>query len=554
MLTARLASTLARQLPRTAQQVCKNAIGAGFVAARNLQTSQQSNAAKAGGAEVSSILEDRILGQAPQANLEETGRVLSIGDGIARVYGLKNIQAEEMVEFSSGLKGMALNLEPDNVGVVVFGNDKLIKEGDIVKRTGAIVDVPVGQELLGRVVDALGNPIDGKGPLGSSERLRVGLKAPGIIPRTSVKEPMQTGIKAVDSLVPIGRGQRELIIGDRQTGKTAVAIDTIINQRRFNEGSNEKQKLYCIYVAIGQKRSTVAQLVKRLTDADAMKYTIVVSATASDAAPLQYLAPYSGCAMGEFFRDNGMHALIIYDDLSKQAVAYRQMSLLLRRPPGREAYPGDVFYLHSRLLERAAKMNDDNGGGSLTALPVIETQAGDVSAYIPTNVISITDGQIFLETELFYKGIRPAINVGLSVSRVGSAAQTKAMKQVAGSMKLELAQYREVAAFAQFGSDLDQATQNLLNRGVRLTELLKQGQYVPMAIEEQVAVIFAGVRGHLDKVDPSKIVAFEAEFLKHLQSSQQDLLKTIATEGSISETTEEKLKQVVISFLAGFNQ
>ncbi|KAK7115339.1 ATP synthase subunit alpha, mitochondrial-like [Littorina saxatilis] len=554
MLTARLASTLARQLPRTAQQVCKNAIGAGFVAARNLQTSQQSNAAKAGGAEVSSILEDRILGQAPQANLEETGRVLSIGDGIARVYGLKNIQAEEMVEFSSGLKGMALNLEPDNVGVVVFGNDKLIKEGDIVKRTGAIVDVPVGRELLGRVVDALGNPIDGKGPLGSSERLRVGLKAPGIIPRTSVKEPMQTGIKAVDSLVPIGRGQRELIIGDRQTGKTAVAIDTIINQKRFNEGSNEKQKLYCIYVAIGQKRSTVAQLVKRLTDADAMKYTIVVSATASDAAPLQYLAPYSGCAMGEFFRDNGMHALIIYDDLSKQAVAYRQMSLLLRRPPGREAYPGDVFYLHSRLLERAAKMNDDNGGGSLTALPVIETQAGDVSAYIPTNVISITDGQIFLETELFYKGIRPAINVGLSVSRVGSAAQTKAMKQVAGSMKLELAQYREVAAFAQFGSDLDQATQNLLNRGVRLTELLKQGQYVPMAIEEQVAVIFAGVRGHLDKLDPAKIVAFEAEFLKHLQSSQQDLLKTIATEGSISETTEEKLKQVVISFLAGFNQ
>eukprot|EP00745_Piridium_sociabile_P038236 TRINITY_DN6977_c0_g2_i1.p1 TRINITY_DN6977_c0_g2~~TRINITY_DN6977_c0_g2_i1.p1 ORF type:complete len:555 (+),score=176.67 TRINITY_DN6977_c0_g2_i1:88-1752(+) len=553
MLTARLASTLARQLPRTAPQVCKNAFGAGFVAARHLQTSQQCYAAAAGGAEVSSILEDRILGQAPQANLEETGRVLSIGDGIARVYGLKNIQAEEMVEFSSGLKGMALNLEPDNVGVVVFGNDKLIKEGDIVKRTGAIVDVPVGRELLGRVVDALGNPIDGKGPLEGVVRMRVGVKAPGIIPRTSVKEPMQTGIKAVDSLVPIGRGQRELIIGDRQTGKTAVAIDTIINQKRFNEGSNEKQKLYCIYVAIGQKRSTVAQLVKRLTDADAMKYTIVVSATASDAAPLQYLAPYSGCAMGEFFRDNGMHALIIYDDLSKQAVAYRQMSLLLRRPPGREAYPGDVFYLHSRLLERAAKMNDDNGGGSLTALPVIETQAGDVSAYIPTNVISITDGQIFLETELFYKGIRPAINVGLSVSRVGSAAQTRAMKQVAGSMKLELAQYREVAAFAQFGSDLDQATQNLLNRGVRLTELLKQGQYVPMAIEEQVAVIFAGVRGHLDKVDPSKIVAFEVEFLKHLRSSQQDLLKTIATEGQISEPTEAKLKGVVTSFLAGFD-
>jgi len=554
MLTARVASALARQLPRAAQQVSKNAVGAGFVAARNLQTSQTSYAAAAGGAEVSSILEDRILGSAPQANLEETGRVLSIGDGIARVYGLKNIQAEEMVEFSSGLKGMALNLEPDNVGVVVFGNDKLIKEGDIVKRTGAIVDVPVGRELLGRVVDALGNPIDGKGPIGSPDRFRVGLKAPGIIPRTSVKEPMQTGIKAVDSLVPIGRGQRELIIGDRQTGKTAVAIDTIINQKRFNEGSDEKTKLYCIYVAIGQKRSTVAQLVKRLTDTDAMKYTIVVSATASDAAPLQYLAPYSGCAMGEYFRDNGMHALIIYDDLSKQAVAYRQMSLLLRRPPGREAYPGDVFYLHSRLLERAAKMSETNGGGSLTALPVIETQAGDVSAYIPTNVISITDGQIFLETELFYKGIRPAINVGLSVSRVGSAAQTKAMKQVAGSMKLELAQYREVAAFAQFGSDLDQATQNLLNRGVRLTELLKQGQYVPMAIEEQVAVIYAGVRGHLDKMDPGKIVAFEAEFVKHLRSSQQDMLKTIASEGKITDATDAKLKEVVTSFLAGFNQ
>jgi len=552
MLTARVASALARQLPRAAQQVSKNAVGAGFVAVRNLQTSQTSYAA-AGGAEVSSILEDRILGSAPQANLEETGRVLSIGDGIARVYGLKNIQAEEMVEFSSGLKGMALNLEPDNVGVVVFGNDKLIKEGDIVKRTGAIVDVPVGRELLGRVVDALGNPIDGKGPIGSPDRFRVGLKAPGIIPRTSVKEPMQTGIKAVDSLVPIGRGQRELIIGDRQTGKTAVAIDTIINQKRFNEGSDEKTKLYCIYVAIGQKRSTVAQLVKRLTDTDAMKYTIVVSATASDAAPLQYLAPYSGCAMGEYFRDNGMHALIIYDDLSKQAVAYRQMSLLLRRPPGREAYPGDVFYLHSRLLERAAKMSETNGGGSLTALPVIETQAGDVSAYIPTNVISITDGQIFLETELFYKGIRPAINVGLSVSRVGSAAQTKAMKQVAGSMKLELAQYREVAAFAQFGSDLDQATQNLLNRGVRLTELLKQGQYVPMAIEEQVAVIYAGVRGHLDKMDPGKIVAFEAEFVKHLRSSQQDMLKTIASEGKITDATDAKLKEVVTSFLAGFN-
>merc|ERR1711862_262186 len=468
---------------------------------------------------ISSILEDRVLGAAPAVNLEETGRVLSIGDGIARVYGLKNIQAEEMVEFSSGLKGMALNLEPDNVGVVVFGNDKLIKEGDVVKRTGAIVDVPVGNELLGRVVDALGNPIDGAGPLGTAVRQRVGIKAPGIIPRQSVTEPMQTGIKAVDSLVPIGRGQRELIIGDRQTGKTAVAIDTIINQKRFNDLGDDKAKLYCVYVAIGQKRSTVAQIVKRLTDADAMKHTIVVSATASDAAPLQYLAPYSGCAMGEYFRDNGKHALIIYDDLSKQAVAYRQMSLLLRRPPGREAYPGDVFYLHSRLLERAAKMNDKEGGGSLTALPIIETQAGDVSAYIPTNVISITDGQIFLETDLFYKGIRPAINVGLSVSRVGSAAQILAIKQVAGTLKLELAQYREVAAFAQFGSDLDAATQQLLNRGVRLTELLKQGQYVPMPIEEQVAVIYCGVKGHLDKIDPSKIVIFEQQFSEHIKAT-----------------------------------
>merc|ERR1712008_282707 len=419
-----------------------------------------------------------------------------------------NIQAEEMVEFSSGLRGMALNLEPDNVGVVVFGNDKLIKEGDVVKRTGDIVDVPVGAELLGRVVDALGTPIDGAGPLGTSTRQRVGIKAPGIIPRQSVREPMQTGIKAVDSLVPIGRGQRELIIGDRQTGKTAVAIDDIINQKRFNDAGEDKKKLFCIYVAVGQKRSTVAQIVKRLTDADAMKYSIVVCATASDAAPLQYLAPYSGCAMGEFFRDNGQHALIIFDDLSKQAVAYRQMSLLLRRPPGREAYPGDVFYLHSRLLERAAKISDDLGAGSLTALPVIETQAGDVSAYIPTNVISITDGQIFLENELFLKGIRPAINVGLSVSRVGSAAQMKAMKQVSGTMKLDLAQFREVAAFAQFGSDMDASTQQLLSRGTRLTELLKQNQYKPMPVEEQVAVIFCGVRGFLDKIDPSKITDF----------------------------------------------
>uniref|UniRef100_A0A8D1U5W1 ATP synthase subunit alpha n=1 Tax=Sus scrofa TaxID=9823 RepID=A0A8D1U5W1_PIG len=520
--------------------VSKNALGSSFVAARNLHASN-TRLQKTGTAEVSSILEERILGADTSVDLEETGRVLSIGDGIARVHGLRNVQAEEMVEFSSGLKGMSLNLEPDNVGVVVFGNDKLIKEGDIVKRTGAIVDVPVGEELLGRVVDALGNAIDGKGPIGSKTRRRVGLKAPGIIPRISVREPMQTGIKAVDSLVPIGRGQRELIIGDRQTGKTSIAIDTIINQKRFNDGTDEKKKLYCIYVAIGQKRSTVAQLVKRLTDADAMKYTIVVSATASDAAPLQYLAPYSGCSMGEYFRDNGKHALIIYDDLSKQAVAYRQMSLLLRRPPGREAYPGDVFYLHSRLLERAAKMNDAFGGGSLTALPVIETQAGDVSAYIPTNVISITDGQIFLETELFYKGIRPAINVGLSVSRVGSAAQTRAMKQVAGTMKLELAQYREVAAFAQFGSDLDAATQQLLSRGVRLTELLKQGQYAPMAIEEQVAVIYAGVRGYLDKLEPSKITKFENAFLSHVISQHQALLGKIRADGKISEETDANL-------------
>ncbi|XP_017262984.1 ATP synthase subunit alpha, mitochondrial [Kryptolebias marmoratus] len=550
MLSVRVAAALVRSLPRRAGFVSKN-VAAACVGAKNLHTSRL-QFQKTGTAEVSSILEEKIMGADTSADLEETGRVLSIGDGIARVYGLRNVQAEEMVEFSSGLKGMSLNLEPDNVGVVVFGNDKLIKEGDIVKRTGAIVDVPVGEELLGRVVDALGNAIDGKGPLGSKTRRRVGLKAPGIIPRISVREPMQTGIKAVDSLVPIGRGQRELIIGDRQTGKTAIAIDTIINQKRFNDGTDEKKKLYCIYVAIGQKRSTVAQLVKRLTDADAMKYTIVVSATASDAAPLQYLAPYSGCSMGEYFRDNGKHALIIYDDLSKQAVAYRQMSLLLRRPPGREAYPGDVFYLHSRLLERAAKMNDNFGGGSLTALPVIETQAGDVSAYIPTNVISITDGQIFLETELFYKGIRPAINVGLSVSRVGSAAQTRAMKQVAGTMKLELAQYREVAAFAQFGSDLDAATQQLLNRGVRLTELLKQGQYSPMAIEEQVAVIYAGVRGHLDKMEPSKITKFEKAFLHHILSQQQDLLASIKADGKISEASDAKLKQVVLNFLSSF--
>jgi len=546
-VTARMAAALARQTPKAATMAQQAPAMA--VAARQFSASATQNKSKAALSEISSILEERILGAAPAANLEETGRVLSIGDGIARVYGLKNIQAEEMVEFSSGLKGMALNLEPDNVGVVVFGNDKLIKEGDVVKRTGAIVDVPVGMECLGRVVDALGNPIDAKGPLGATERYRVGLKAPGIIPRQSVSEPMQTGIKAVDSLVPIGRGQRELIIGDRQTGKTAVAIDTIINQKSFNDGDNLKTKLFCIYVAIGQKRSTVAQIVKRLTDADAMKYSIVVSATASDAAPLQYLAPYSGVAMGEFFRDNGMHAVIIFDDLSKQAVAYRQMSLLLRRPPGREAYPGDVFYLHSRLLERAAKMSDAMGGGSLTALPIIETQAGDVSAYIPTNVISITDGQIFLETELFYKGIRPAINVGLSVSRVGSAAQTKSMKQVAGSMKLELAQYREVAAFAQFGSDLDAATQQLLNRGVRLTELLKQGQYVPMPIQDQVAVIYCGVRGFLDKVDPARITSFEAAFLEHVKGSHQAVLDTIKTDGMLSPESDKKLNEIVKAFM-----
>ncbi|XP_073811987.1 ATP synthase subunit alpha blw, mitochondrial [Musca autumnalis] len=548
MISARLATSVARNLPKAAQQIAaKAAYPAATLAARKLHVSSTQRSA-----EISSILEERIMGVAPKADLEETGRVLSIGDGIARVYGLNNIQADEMVEFSSGLKGMALNLEPDNVGVVVFGNDKLIKQGDIVKRTGAIVDVPVGDELLGRVVDALGNAIDGKGAINTKDRFRVGIKAPGIIPRVSVREPMQTGIKAVDSLVPIGRGQRELIIGDRQTGKTALAIDTIINQKRFNDGQDESKKLYCIYVAIGQKRSTVAQIVKRLSDAGAMDYTVIVSATASDAAPLQYLAPYSGCAMGEYFRDKGKHALIIYDDLSKQAVAYRQMSLLLRRPPGREAYPGDVFYLHSRLLERAAKMSPAMGGGSLTALPVIETQAGDVSAYIPTNVISITDGQIFLETELFYKGIRPAINVGLSVSRVGSAAQTKAMKQVAGSMKLELAQYREVAAFAQFGSDLDAATQQLLNRGVRLTELLKQGQYVPMAIEDQVAVIYCGVRGHLDKMDPAKITKFEKEFLQHIKTSEQGLLDQIAKEGQISQAADAKLKEVVTKFLSTF--
>ncbi|KAL1930153.1 hypothetical protein VTP01DRAFT_1307 [Rhizomucor pusillus] len=508
--------------------------------------------AKPNTSEVSSILEQRILGASSEVDLQETGRVLSIGDGIARVYGLKNVQAEEMVEFSSGLKGMALNLEPDNVGIVVFGNDRLIKEGDTVKRTGAIVDVPVGPGILGRVVDALGNPIDGKGPLETVGRSRVQVKAPGILPRHSVNEPMQTGIKSVDSMVPIGRGQRELIIGDRQTGKTAVALDTILNQKNWNNGNDESKKLYCIYVAVGQKRSTVAQLVSTLEENDAMKYTTVVAATASEAAPLQYLAPFSGAAFGEWFRDNGRHSLIIYDDLSKQAVAYRQMSLLLRRPPGREAYPGDVFYLHSRLLERAAKMNKDFGYGSMTALPIIETQGGDVSAYIPTNVISITDGQIFLEAELFFKGVRPAINVGLSVSRVGSAAQTKAMKQVAGSLKLFLAQYREVAAFAQFGSDLDASTQFLLNRGARLTELLKQPQYSPLAIEVQVPIVFAGVNGFLDKLPVNKVVEWEKDFISHIQAEHKPVLEEIRTKGVLSKELEAKLREVCENHVKSF--
>ena len=503
-------------------------------------------------AEISSILKDQIANFGAEAEVSEVGQVLSVGDGIARVYGLDEVQAGEMVEFPGGIRGMALNLESDNVGVVIFGDDRTISEGDTVKRTGTIVDVPVGKALLGRVVDALGNPIDGKGPIETTQRGRIEVKAPGIIPRKSVSEPMQTGLKALDALVPIGRGQRELIIGDRQTGKTAVAIDTIINQRKNNDGDDEKLRLFCIYVAIGQKRSTVAQVVKTLTDAGAMDYTIVVSATASEPAPLQFLAPYTGCTMGEFFRDNGMHALIIYDDLSKHAIAYRQMSLLLRRPPGREAFPGDVFYLHSRLLERAAKMNDNEGGGSLTALPVIETQAGDVSAYIPTNVISITDGQIFLETELFYQGIRPAINVGLSVSRVGSAAQIKAMKQVAGRIKLDLAQYREMAAFAQFGSDLDTATQRLLNRGARLTELLKQDQYAPLPVEEQVVAIFSGVRGYLDGIAVDAVTRFEEAFLGEIRSKHQDLVAAIRDEQALSEDSESKLAGILDSFVKSF--
>jgi F-type H+-transporting ATPase subunit alpha len=499
-------------------------------------------------AEISAILKQQIANFGSEADVAEVGQVLSIGDGIARIYGLDQVQAGEMVEFPNGVRGMALNLESDNVGVVVFGEDSGIGEGDTVKRTSAIVDVPVGRGLLGRVVDALGEPIDGKGPLVDVHRTRVEVKAPGIVPRRSVHEPVQTGLKAIDALVPIGRGQRELIIGDRQTGKTAVAIDAVLNQRPANAGDDERVKLYCIYVAVGQKRSSVAQIVKTLQDYGALEYSIVVAATASEPAPLQYLAPYAGCAMGEFFRDNGMHALIIYDDLSKHAVAYRQMSLLLRRPPGREAYPGDVFYLHSRLLERAAKMNEEHGSGSLTALPIIETQAGDVSAYIPTNVISITDGQIFLETELFYRGVRPAINVGLSVSRVGSAAQIKAMKQVAGRIKLELAQYREMASFAQFASDLDASTQRLLARGARLTEVLKQPQFSPMAVEEQVVVIFAGTRGYLDRVEIGNVTRFETALLGEVKANHPDLLEAIRAKQEVTPEVEKGL----VEFLDGF--
>jgi F-type H+/Na+-transporting ATPase subunit alpha len=503
-------------------------------------------------AEISAILKEQIKNFGQEAEVSEVGQVLSVGDGIARAYGLDNVQSGEMVEFENGVRGMALNLETDNVGIVIFGNDREIKEGQTVKRTRAIVDVPVGKEMLGRVVDALGNPIDGKGPITAKERRRVDVKAPGIIPRKSVHEPMATGLKAVDALIPIGRGQRELIIGDRQTGKTAIALDTILNQKPLNAQPDEKIKLYCVYVAIGQKRSTVAQFVKVLEEQGALEYSIIIAATASDPAPMQYLAPFSGCTMGEYFRDNGMHAVIIYDDLSKQAVSYRQMSLLLRRPPGREAYPGDVFYLHSRLLERAAKMNDDNKAGSLTALPIIETQANDVSAYIPTNVISITDGQIFLETDLFYQGIRPAVNVGLSVSRVGSAAQTKAMKKVAGRIKGELAQYREMAAFAQFGSDLDATTQRLLNRGARLTELLKQPQFSPLKMEEQVVVVYAGVNGYLDPMPVNRVRAFEDGLLTHVRSQNADILEDIRKTGDLSDATAAKLKSAVDGFARNF--
>ncbi|MEW6632137.1 MAG: F0F1 ATP synthase subunit alpha [Pseudomonadota bacterium] len=503
-------------------------------------------------AEISAILKDQIKNFGKEAEVSEVGQVLSVGDGIARVYGLDNVQAGEMVEFPGGIRGMALNLEADNVGVVIFGADRDIKEGDTVKRTGAIVDVPVGPGLLGRVVDALGNPIDGKGPIKATERRRVDVKAPGIIPRKSVHEPMSTGLKAIDALIPVGRGQRELVIGDRQTGKTAIILDTMLNQKSVHDNGPEKEKLYCVYVAVGQKRSTVAQFVKVLEERGALDYSIIIAATASDPAPMQFLAPFAGCTMGEYFRDNGMHALISYDDLSKQAVAYRQMSLLLRRPPGREAYPGDVFYLHSRLLERAAKLNDDNGNGSLTALPIIETQANDVSAYIPTNVISITDGQIFLETNLFFQGIRPAVNVGLSVSRVGSSAQIKAMKQVAGSIKGELAQYREMAAFAQFGSDLDAATQRLLNRGSRLTELLKQPQFSPLKTEEQVAVIFAGVNGYLDKLALNQVGKFEHGLLAHMRSAGKDVLDAIRKEKALSDDLRAKLKAEIDAFAKTF--
>jgi len=499
-------------------------------------------------AEISKVIKDQIANFGTEAQVSEVGTVLNVGDGIARIHGLDNVQAGEMVEFANGVQGMALNLEADNVGVVIFGSDAEIKEGDVVKRTGTIVDVPVGKGLLGRVVDGLGNPIDGKGPILSDLRARVEAKAPGIIPRQSVHEPVQTGLKAIDTLVPVGRGQRELIIGDRQTGKTAVAIDTFINQKTVNAGTDESKKLYCIYVAVGQKRSTVAQIVRQLEENGAMEYSIVVAATASEPAPLQFLAPYTGAAMGEYFRDNGMHAVIVYDDLSKQAVAYRQMSLLLRRPPGREAYPGDVFYLHSRLLERAAKMSDANGGGSLTALPIIETQAGDVSAYIPTNVISITDGQIFLETNLFYQGVRPAINVGLSVSRVGSAAQTKAMKKVSGSIKLELAQYREMAAFAQFGSDLDASTQKLLNRGARLTELLKQAQFSPLPFEEQTASIFAGTNGYLDSIPVGDVTRYEAALLTHLRHDHSDVLTAIRDSKDLGDEPKKKLVAALDAF------
>ncbi len=503
-------------------------------------------------AEISKVIKDQIANFGTEAQVSEVGSVLSVGDGIARIHGLDNVQAGEMVEFANGIQGMALNLEADNVGVVIFGSDSEIREGDVVKRTGTIVDVPVGKELLGRVVDGLGNPIDGKGPLKTTQRSRVEVKAPGIIPRQSVSEPVQTGLKALDALVPVGRGQRELIIGDRQTGKTAVAIDTFINQKEVNKGTDESKKLYCIYVAVGQKRSTVAQIVRALEEQGAMEYSIVVAATASEPAPLQYLAPYTGVAMGEYFRDNGMHAVIVYDDLSKQAVAYRQMSLLLRRPPGREAYPGDVFYLHSRLLERAAKMSDANGGGSLTALPIIETQAGDVSAYIPTNVISITDGQIFLETDLFFQGIRPAINVGLSVSRVGSAAQTKAMKKVSGSIKLELAQYRELAAFAQFGSDLDASTQKLLNRGARLTELLKQKQFSPLPFEEQTASIFAGTNGYLDGIPVADVNRYEDAMLADLRANHAGILKTIRDSRDFSDDSKKALMAALDKFTKNF--